>query len=97
MGQIYSKMGKNDLSLVYYQEAQKLNPSNAVLLYLVGTVRTVVFCFVCPTKTNIVPMITGTRSEQPHHPPHFCHMGMSVLKLKLKEKDNQESMPAYQH
>lgn len=39
MGQIYSKMGKNDLSLVYYQEAQKLNPSNAVLLYLVGTVR----------------------------------------------------------
>lgn len=70
MGQVYGKMGKNDLSLVYYQEAQKLNPSNGVLLYLVGTVRLAIpiahflFRIVCPTKMNIVPMITRTRSER---------------------------------
>lgn len=77
MGQIYSKMGKNDLSLVYYQEAQKLNPSNAVLLYLVGTVRSAShrspwLVFVYPTKMNIVPMIAGTISEQRHHPHLFA-------------------------
>lgn len=56
MGQVYGKMGKNDLSLVYYQEAQKLNPSNGVLLYLVGTVRSAIpsltFFFFCLSNEN---------------------------------------------
>lgn len=40
MGVTYNKMGKNDLALIHIREAHKLNPSNSVLLYLVGTVCT---------------------------------------------------------
>ncbi|KAF9286016.1 anaphase-promoting complex subunit cdc27 [Mortierella alpina] len=39
MGMIFDKMGKNDLALIHYKEAQKLNPSSGVLLYRVGTIQ----------------------------------------------------------
>lgn len=38
MGDVYFKVGKNDLALIHYKEAQKLNPSNTVVIFLVGMV-----------------------------------------------------------
>jgi len=40
MGVAYSKMGKHDLALIHVKEAHRLNSSNSVLLYNVGTVCT---------------------------------------------------------
>lgn len=54
MGMIFDKMGKNDLALIHYKEAQKLNPSSGVLLYRVGTVRKIVFARLPRWKLEIV-------------------------------------------
>lgn len=38
MGDVYIKVGKSDLALIHYKEAQRLNPSNTVVIFLVGIV-----------------------------------------------------------
>lgn len=38
MGDVYIKVGKSDLALIHYKEAHKLNPSNTVVIFLVGIV-----------------------------------------------------------
>lgn len=44
MGDVYIKVGKSDLALIHYKEAQRLNPSNTVVIFLVGIVSCLFVC-----------------------------------------------------